>query len=113
MTQYLTEDGVRGTLALLATAAANSRMIFTYVRKDFLDGTFLYRADGTYQGFVAKTPMRRFGLAPNDIDRLLQEYGWAEREQVGSREYINHYIRPTGRDLPASEIERFVYAEKS
>ncbi|GAB2908913.1 hypothetical protein [Streptomyces heilongjiangensis] len=54
-----------------------------------------------------------FGLGPDDVRSLLQEYGWVEREQVGGQEYLARYIRPTGRDLPVSEIERFVYGEKA
>ena len=38
VTQYLTEQGVRATFDWLAKAAPGSRLAFTYVRKDFLDG---------------------------------------------------------------------------
>jgi O-methyltransferase involved in polyketide biosynthesis len=38
VTQYLTEPGVRKTLDFLARAAGGSRLAFTYVRKDFLEG---------------------------------------------------------------------------
>ncbi|MDX3584684.1 SAM-dependent methyltransferase [Streptomyces europaeiscabiei] len=112
VTQYLTEDGVRRTLAFLAKAAIDSRLIFTYVRKDFLDGIDFYGAAQAHQDFVVEHAMWHFGLAPEDTRSLLQEYGWAEREQVGSREYLARYVRPTGRDLPVSEIERFVSGEK-
>jgi O-methyltransferase involved in polyketide biosynthesis len=43
---------------------------------------------------------------------LLREYGWVEREQVGPAEYVARYLRPAGRDIPVSEIERFVKADK-
>ena len=113
VTQYLTEDGVRRTLAFLAKAARGSRLIFTYVRKDFLDGIDFYGAEQAHQDFVVKHAMWHFGLDPDDVRSLLQEYDWAEREQVGSREYLARYVRPTGRDLPVSEIERFVCCEKT
>ncbi|MDX2528245.1 hypothetical protein [Streptomyces europaeiscabiei] len=32
--------------------------------------------------------------------------------RVCMREYLARYVRPTGRDLPVSEIERFVCGEK-
>ena len=38
VTQYLTEDGVRRTLEGLRAAAPGSRLVFTYVRRDFIDG---------------------------------------------------------------------------
>ncbi|PTH90466.1 SAM-dependent methyltransferase [Streptomyces sp. A244] len=112
VTQYLSEDGVRRTLAFLAQAAVGSRLIFTYVCKDFLDGIDFYGAERAHQDFVVKQRMWHFGLDPDDARSLLRGYGWAEREQVGRREYLARYIRPTGRDLPVSEIERFVYGEK-
>ena len=110
VTQYLTEDGIRRTLAFLATAATGSRLIFTFVRRDFFDGTELYGA-GSLHKFVDRR-VWRFALDPADVDGLLREYGWAEREQVGPAEYTSRYLRPAGRDLPATPIERFVYAEK-
>jgi O-methyltransferase involved in polyketide biosynthesis len=88
-------------------------LIFTYVRKDFLDGIDFYGAESAHQDFVVKHAMWHFGLDPDDVRSLLQEYDWAEREQVGSREYLARYVRPTGRDLPVSEIERFVCCEKT
>jgi methyltransferase (TIGR00027 family) len=39
VTQYLTESGVRRTFTYLGKAAVGSRLVFTYVQKDFLDGT--------------------------------------------------------------------------
>ncbi|MGW1044108.1 hypothetical protein [Streptomyces sp. NPDC002547] len=58
---------------------------------------------------MVKTPVWHFRLAPDGVDRQLREYGWAEREQVGTREYVARCRR----GLLVSEIERFVYSEKS
>jgi methyltransferase (TIGR00027 family) len=112
VTQYLTEDAVRTTLAFLAKAATGSRLIFTYVRRDFLDGTNFYGAERIHRDFVDKYRVWHFGLAPDKVDGLLGEYGWAEREQVGRDELITRYVAPSGRDLSVSEVERFVYAER-
>ncbi|MBB5137445.1 methyltransferase (TIGR00027 family) [Thermocatellispora tengchongensis] len=112
VTQYLTEDGVRRTLSALAGAAPGSRFIFTYVLRDFLDGVRFYGAEKAHREFVAKRGIWRLGLAPGEVADLLAEYGWAEREQVGAAEYLARYVKPSGRDLAVSEIERFVYAEK-
>ena len=38
VTQYLSEDGIRATFNFLAQAAPGSRLAFTYIRKDFIDG---------------------------------------------------------------------------
>ena len=111
VTQYLTEDGVRRTLDVLATASAGSRLAFTYVRKDFLDGKQFYGARAAYNDFVVKRRLWRFGLEPGDVAGLLAEYGWREREQLGPDEFTARYLRPAGRELPVSEIERSVLAE--
>jgi methyltransferase (TIGR00027 family) len=113
VTQYLTEDGVRGTLQFLAKAAAGSRLIFTFVRRDFVDGVNLYDAEPIYRDYKLKYDVLHFGLEPEHVNDLLGEYGWVEREQVGTSELVASYVAPTGRDIPVSQIERCVYAEKT
>ncbi len=111
VSQYLTDAGVRATLAFLAGAEPSSRFIFTFVRRDFLDGTNRYDADKLYQQFVVKQ-VWHFGVAPEQVGGLLAESGWTEREQVGRADYERRYLAPLGRALPVTEIERVVYAEK-
>ncbi|MDR7277594.1 class I SAM-dependent methyltransferase [Catenuloplanes atrovinosus] len=112
VTQYLTEDAVLGTLAFLGTAAPGSRLIFTYLRADYLDGTSDYDAAPARRDFVDRQHIWRFGLDPAEITTLLRPYGWIVREHVGAQEYTSRYLAPTGRDLPVSGIERFVLAER-
>jgi methyltransferase (TIGR00027 family) len=112
VTQYLTEDGVRRTLASLAKTATGSRLVFTFVRKDFLEGVNFYSFEKGYRDFVVKQRLWCFGLDPAGVKDLLEEYGWAEREQVGPAEYATRYFQPAGRELIAMELERSVYAEK-
>jgi methyltransferase (TIGR00027 family) len=112
VTQYLTEDAVRHTLTWLAQAASGSRLVFTYVRRDFLDGTTTYQAEGVYRDFVQRRQVWHFGLTPDQVAPLLADYGWTEDEQVGTVEYQRRYLEPAGRVLPVSEIERFVAATK-
>lgn len=112
VTQYLTEDAVRRTLACLTSSAPGSRLIFTYLRRDFLDGTEDYGAAPARQEFVAKRHVWHFGLLPGETAALLREYGWTEREQVGPAEYAERYLAPLHRDPTVSPIERFVYADR-
>lgn len=99
VTQYLTEDGFRKTLRSLSKAAAGSRLIFTYVREDFLAGLNFYGAEQMiHRDMKTKYDVWHFGIKPENVDSLLREYGWAEREQVGPREYFKRYIEPSGRD---------------
>ncbi|MCK2215984.1 SAM-dependent methyltransferase [Actinomadura sp. ATCC 31491] len=113
VTQYLSEDGVRATLASLSRAAPGSRLLFTYVRRDFLDGVNLYGGGRMRRDFVERRPVFRFGLLPEEVAGLLAPYGWAEAEQAGPAEYAARYLRPSRRDRGLSaptEIERFVLA---
>lgn len=112
VTQYLTEDGVRKTLAFLATAGSGSRLVFTHLAKDFLDGRASYGAEKLYQEYVVKRRLWHFGLNPDQIAGFLAEYGWRVAEQPGPPDFTARYIEPTSRRLPVSEVERSVSAEK-
>ena len=112
VTQYLTEDAARATLDALRAAPAGSRLAFTYVRRDFIEGTNLYDAAILYKRFRQRRQVWRFGLDPDEVSEFVAEYGWHLVEQAGPDYFLEHYIRPTGRDLGASELEWSAYAEK-
>jgi methyltransferase (TIGR00027 family) len=112
VTQYLTEDAVRATLGALQPAALGSRLVFTYVRKDFIDGVNMYHAAMLYKRFRKRQQVWLFGLDPDAVSDFVAEYGWLLVEQAGPDYYLRNYIRPTGRDLVASELEWTAYAKK-
>jgi methyltransferase (TIGR00027 family) len=112
VTQYLTEGSVRKTFDFLAKAASGSRLVFTYVRQDFMDGVNLYGAALAYQRFRVKQRVWRFGMVPEQVAAFLDAYGWREVEQMGGQDFAARYIRPSGHEMPVSELERSVYAEK-
>ncbi|WP_405954915.1 SAM-dependent methyltransferase [Streptomyces phaeochromogenes] len=112
VTQYLTEDGVRKTFDFLATAHPGSGLVFTHLRKDFLDGTAFYGAEALHQQYKVKRRLWHFGLNPEHIAAFLAEYGWRDVEQPSPQEFTTRYVQPAGRNLPVSEVERSVYAEK-
>ena len=112
VTQYLTEPGVRRTFDWLAQAASGSRLVFTYVRKDFLDGSNRYAWETGYRQFVA-SKVWSFGLYPGDSAAFLKGYGWRIIEDVGYDELAGKYILPTGRPLASTAVERMVHAEKT
>jgi O-methyltransferase involved in polyketide biosynthesis len=112
VTQYLTEDAVRATLDALRPAPAGSRLVFTYVRKDFIDGVNMYDAAILYKRFRQRQQVWRFGLAPDEVSAFVAEYGWRLDEQTGPDYYLHNYIRPAGRDLGASQLEWSAYAAK-
>ncbi|MGF6887686.1 methyltransferase (TIGR00027 family) [Nocardia sp. GAS34] len=113
VTQYLTEPAVRATLRFLSTAASGSRLGFTYVPRDFLDGTESYGAARAHRRFVQRRdPIWTYGLSPAEVEPLLAEYGWQLREQVDAAGHTKRYLEPLGRPGPVSDIERCVYAAK-
>ena len=112
VTQYLTEDAVRATFAYLRSAAPGSRLVFTYIRRDFIDGVNLYGARSLYRRFREKRQVWLFGLQPDDVSAFIAEFGWRLIEQAGPDYFVEHYIRPTGRNLGASQLEWSCYAEK-
>lgn len=112
VTQYLTEDAVRTTLEGLRPTAPGSRMVFSYVRSDFIDGTNRYGTRSLYRTVRKRRQLWHFGIAPEDVSAFLEEYGWRLVEQVGPDELIERYVEPAGRKLKASQIEWSALAEK-
>jgi len=112
VTQYLPEAAVRNTFDFLAQVPSGSRLVFTYIRQDFMDGTALHGLDALYQGFRVKEQIWQFGLAPEKVACFLHGYSWQEVEQAGSQEYTAWYLKPCGRVLSVMKIERAVHAEK-
>jgi methyltransferase (TIGR00027 family) len=111
VSQYLTEPGVRAVFDWLAKAAPGSRLTFTYVRKDFLDGKNLYGWESGYKRFVA-SKVWLFGMEPENCASFLERNGWRIIEDVSYAELADRYIVPTARRLTSTPVERMVYAEK-
>lgn len=111
VTQYLTEKGIRTTFDFLSKAVHGSRLVFTYVRKDFLEGRTMYGWKKGYKKFVEKK-IWIFGMEPEAWPNFLKKYGWRVIEDISYEEMAGKYVKPTGRLLAATPIERMVYAEK-
>lgn len=111
VTQYLTEAAVRRTLEGLRAAAPGSRLVFTYVRRDFIDGTNSYGAPRLSR-MVRSKRLWHFGLQPEEVADFLAGYGWRLIEQVGPEQLSQRYVEPAGRDLATSDLEWSAYAEK-
>jgi methyltransferase (TIGR00027 family) len=113
VTQYLTEDGVRRTLEGLRAAAPGSRLVFTYVRRDFIEGGNRYGTRTLYRNVRQRHQLWQFGLEPDQVAAFIAEYGWRLVEQAGPDDIVRRYVQPAGRKLGASELEWTAYAEKS
>jgi len=112
VTQYLTETGIRATFDFLAKAPAGSRLAFTYVLKDLIDGKDFYGHEYIYKKMVLKEKAWLYGMDPEEVANFLGTYGWRVLEHLGYEELAVRYVKQTGRKLPSMAIERMVYAEK-
>jgi methyltransferase (TIGR00027 family) len=112
VTQYLSEAAVLQLFRFLAQAKAGSRLLFTYIHKDFIEGANTFGLDTMYQQYRVKRPLWRFGIYPNDVPVFLEAYNWCELEQMNSQEFTSRYVQPAGRRLPVMDIERSVFAVK-
>lgn len=112
VTQYLTPAALHATFQQLRAVAPGSRLIFTYVRQDFIDGTNLYGSRSLYRRFRQRRQVWKSGFVPERVEEVLTGYGWRLLEQAGPSYYRDTYIRPTGRALSASPIEWSAVAER-
>jgi methyltransferase (TIGR00027 family) len=113
VTQYLTAGAIHATLESLRSAAPGSRLVFTYFRRDFIDGVNFYRAKQLYRRFRQRQQLWRFGLQPAEVAAFLDGHGWRLVEQLGPEQIVQRYVEPTGRNLTASQVEWSAYADKA
>jgi methyltransferase (TIGR00027 family) len=113
VTQYITRDAINAVLEYVARAASGSRIVFTYVLESFIDGSIipaglqsLYRMT-----MKKKDPLWLSGFDPAGMPEFLTRFSLHLIEDAGHEEYMERYIRPSGRDLTVFEIERIVLAE--
>ena len=111
VSQYLTEPAVARMFQFFSRAAEGSRLAFTYVRRDFLEGRAFYGWEKAYQRFVA-SGIWLFGMDPEAWPDLLTKYGWHMIEDLGYDQLADRYVAPTGRNLAPMPVERVIYAEK-
>jgi len=112
VTQYLTDAGIKSTFDFLAGAAPGSLLTFTYIRKDFLNGQKFYGWEKGYKKYIIEEKIWIFGLNPEEWPNFLKQYGWKVKEDIGFEELAEKYVKPTGRTLAFTPVERMIYAEK-
>ena len=112
VTQYISEAAVRKVFEFFRKASPGSQLVFTYVRKDFIEGKQMYGLKVLYHQTRVARQLWQFGLDPEAIGVFLSQYSWKELDQAGSTEYQKRYLEPVNRVLPVMEVERAVHAEK-
>jgi methyltransferase (TIGR00027 family) len=111
VTQYLSEEAVRRTLAFVGTSAPGSILVFTYVLKSMIERRSDIAGADKMMDVVAKNHAAwLFGLEPSRVPSYLSPFHLQVIADVGNAEYQARYLKPLGRDLVVSECERIVQA---
>ena len=112
VTQYLIMAGSQTTFDFLAKAQSGSRLVFPYVRRNFVEGRSFNDNEYLYKRLVLKDKIWLFGLNSEEVSYFLDGYGWRVLEHLGYDELTEVYVKPTGRKLESLALERVVYTEK-
>jgi methyltransferase (TIGR00027 family) len=112
VTQYLTADAVNDTLEFVSSVSSvGSAIVFTYVRRDIIDGT---ASPEWFKGFVSfarsvGSPLK-FGLDPVELGHYLADRGLKLISDVGAADYQDLYLKPLSRELNVFDAERVAFA---
>jgi methyltransferase (TIGR00027 family) len=111
VTQYLSEEAVRRTLAFVGKAASGSILVFTYVLKSIIERhADIPGADKLMDVMAKRHVSWLFGLEPSDVPSFLQPFHLHLIGDVGNTEYQARYLKPLGRNMVVSEVERIIQA---
>lgn len=111
VTQYITQEAVENTLEFISKASSGSIVLFSYIIKSVIDGTSsILGADFLMNFFNMGDEKWSFGLNPSDISDFINRYNLKLIEDVGASYYQENYLKPIGRNLYVSEIERVIHA---
>lgn len=112
VTQYITEESVDATFRYVShAAAAGSAIVFTYIKREIIDGTARSELDQKVVSVAQRFGCPWiFGLNQAELARYLTERGLTLGEDVGALEYKVLYLDPVGRQLKIFEGERVALA---
>ncbi|MGA9174055.1 MAG: SAM-dependent methyltransferase, partial [Thermoactinomyces sp.] len=102
VTQYITEEAVRRTLAFVGTSAHGSVIVFTYVLKSIIERRSDIPGADHMMDVVAKSAPWLFGLEPADISTFLNQFHLALQADVGNTYYQEKYLKPIRRNMVVS-----------
>ena len=113
VTQYITAEAVDRTLKFVSGVSGNgSAIIFTYVRKEIIDGTDRPEWFEPFLSFarMVGSPMI-FGLNQGNLEQYLSDRGFLLISDVGADEFQELYLKPLHRELNVIDLERVALAE--
>jgi methyltransferase (TIGR00027 family) len=110
VTQYISEEAVRQTLAFVGKSAPGSIIVFTYVLKSIIERHSDIPGANHMMDVVARQSPWVFGLEPSGIQDFLKPYGLTVIAEVGNSDYQGKYLKPVERNLVVFEGERIIHA---
>jgi methyltransferase (TIGR00027 family) len=110
VTQYISEEAVRQTLAFVGKSAPGSIIVFTYVLKSIIERHSDIPGANHMMDVVARQSPWVFGLEPSGIQDFLKPYGLIVIAEVGNSDYQEKYLKPVERNLVVFEGERIIHA---
>jgi methyltransferase (TIGR00027 family) len=112
VSEYLSERAVDGTLRFIATAAAGSLLIFTYLHRGALDNPLAFAgAEDQARNSTRIGEPWTFGLYPEKVPSYFRERGLDVVEDLGSLEFRSRYLSPLGRQVEGHEYYRIAFAQ--
>jgi methyltransferase (TIGR00027 family) len=111
VTQYISEEAARRTLAFVGAQAPATVLVFTYVLKSVVERrSQIPGADKMMDAIAKRGAPWVFGLEPSGVEALLREFGLCLVADDGGADYERKYLKPLKRELSVSEVERIVQA---
>ena len=111
VTNYLTEEAVRRTLAYIGSLAKGTQLAFTYVHRSAIDSPEEHVKAGVSKLLRKQGEPWTYGIVPEELPALLQDCGLKLLEDIDSVTYRKRYLYAEGKHLDGYEFYRVALAE--
>ena len=109
VTQYITKEAIESTLSYISQSKEGSRVVFTYVLKEYIDNP------GSVPELEALYKQTKkiwiSGMDPSTMEDYLEKFGLKLLQDAGAEYYKEKYLKPLNREMNVMKIERIVFAE--
>ncbi len=107
VTQYLRPGAVEAVFRAIAAQPKGSELVFTYVLEEVIAKRFHPDRSEAFRKSASRQPEPwYFGIDPSQLTTFLARHGLTLCDDSGAQEHLARYLRPLGRELAVSEIER-------
>jgi methyltransferase (TIGR00027 family) len=112
VSQYIKEESAYSLFSFLSHAASpDSRVIFTYIDKDYIDeGQNTKRSDALAVHHAKLKEPWIFGIDKEELSSFIGSFGFEVIEQASAPDYRERYLDPIGRKMNVFEGEIVVLA---